>query len=169
MTREQLEEVGGIAIGPPSDDIALAIADALLPAPLPPALRAFLSICDGAQAGEVEVFDTERIIAATNAGRHAWQLPSDTLVIGAAGAGRALIMTGGRDESTRSTTTRGTPAPWRWPQTPRWSCSCVIAGCRCASAIRGLSCPLSVRRSTKSGPASPVTSMRCSTRASPPA
>jgi len=98
MTREQLENLSDVVIAPPTDEVALAVAEALLPVPLPPALRAFLTVCDGAQHGEVEVFGAERITEATNAGRHAWQLPSDTLVIGTAGAGRALVMTGGRDE-----------------------------------------------------------------------
>lgn len=98
MTREQLEEVAGIALAAPADPVALAVADALLPAPLPPALRSFLVVCDGARAGGVEVFDAERITESTGHGAHSWQLPADTLVIGTAGPGRALIMTGGRDE-----------------------------------------------------------------------
>ncbi|SHK71050.1 hypothetical protein SAMN05421803_12913 [Nocardiopsis flavescens] len=98
MTRERLENLTGVILGSPADEVALAVADALAPAPLPPALRAFLTICDGAQAGGVEVFSAERITQATNHGAHSWQLPADTLVIGTAGPGRALIMGAGQDE-----------------------------------------------------------------------
>lgn len=98
MTREQLGRLEGVVIGPPADEAALAVADALLPVPLPPALRVFLTLCDGARAGDVEVFSAERITETTNHGAHTWQLPDDTLVIGAAGPGRALIMIAGRDE-----------------------------------------------------------------------
>lgn len=97
VTRGQLERAG-VLMGQPADEVTLAVADALLPAPLPPALHAFLRVCDGARAGEVEVFGTDRIIEMTNAGAHAWKLPSGTLVVGSAGAGRALVMLGGRDE-----------------------------------------------------------------------
>lgn len=98
MTREPLKDLPGVILGAPADEVALAVADALLPAPLPPALRAFLTICDGAQAGGVEVFSAERITETTNQGAHTWHLPDDTLVIGTAGPGRALIMIAGRDE-----------------------------------------------------------------------
>lgn len=91
-------EHGRVELGLPADDVALEVADALLPAPLPSELRAFLTVCDGARVGDVEVFDTERIIETTNHGAHSWHLPASTLVIGTAGHGRALIMTGGQDE-----------------------------------------------------------------------
>lgn len=95
--REQLQRAGAL-MGPPADEIALAVADALLPSPLPLALRTFLMICDGARLGAIEVFDTDRLIETTDAGAHAWQLPSGTLVVGTAGEGRALVMMSGRDE-----------------------------------------------------------------------
>lgn len=87
----------GVA-APPAADEALDVADALLPTPLPQSLRAFFTVCDGARCGELEVFNTEGVIEATNAGAHAGQLPADTTVIGTAGSLRSLVMLGDRDE-----------------------------------------------------------------------
>ncbi|MFI8595637.1 SMI1/KNR4 family protein [Microbacterium sp. NPDC078428] len=98
MTQGQLEHLTGVILGAPADEVTLAVADALLPTPVPPVLRAFLTICDGAKAGGIEVFSAERITEMTNRGAHTWQLPPDALIIGMAGAGRALVMMNGRDE-----------------------------------------------------------------------
>lgn len=97
MHRDQLSLIPGMDLAPPADAVALAVADALLPAPIPPALVEFLNVCDGARVEEVEIFNAERIAEATNEGAHSWQLPG-ALIIGSAGAGRALMMRGVRDE-----------------------------------------------------------------------
>ena len=97
MHSDQLNRVPGIDTAPPATDVALAVADALLPAPLPPALVEFLLVCDGARVGALEVFTAEGITEATNEGAHSWQLPG-SLVIGSTGTGRALVMSGMHDE-----------------------------------------------------------------------
>lgn len=94
---DQLSTVPGIELAPPVHDVDLAVAEGVLSRPLPPALVEFLKVCDGARVGELEIFSAEGVVEATNAGAHSWQLPG-AVVIGSAGADRALVMTGVRDE-----------------------------------------------------------------------
>ncbi|MFC5289464.1 hypothetical protein ACFPM7_20625 [Actinokineospora guangxiensis] len=98
MAGGQLKGVSGLVAAAPADEAALAVADALLPAPLPRSLRAFLAVCDGARVGDVEVFAAEGIAEATSDGALSWHLGPGTLVVGRAGVGRSLVMPAGRDE-----------------------------------------------------------------------
>jgi len=97
MSSDQLRRIPGISVSPAADDVALAVAEALLPGPLPGALVHFLRLSDGARVGDLQIFGTERLIDAANDDSHRWQQPG-TLVIGCAESGRALIMHGARDE-----------------------------------------------------------------------
>lgn len=150
MDPEALRGIAGIEVTAPADQVALAVADSLLPAPLPPTLVEFLTLSDGARLGETEIFDVERITEVTNAGEHSWQLPG-AVVIGRAGRGRALVMMGAQagvcevDEATWDSRTlrhtadapvelftrhRGLPLGereqwWAWP-----SLGAAIAGAR---------------------------------------
>lgn len=93
MDSQNLHDITGLELADLVDDVALAVADALLPSPLPPALVEFLKLSDGARLGEVEVFSSERIVEETTAGEHSWQLPG-AVIIGSAGPSRALVMLG---------------------------------------------------------------------------
>ncbi|GEM_PF-5086375 len=53
---------------------------------------------NGVRVGETEVFGTSRLIAANEDSVHRWALGEQTLVIGPAGAGSALVMFYGRPE-----------------------------------------------------------------------
>lgn len=97
MSLDQLQGVAGISVSPAADDVALAVADALLPVPLPDALVQFLRLSDGARVGDLQIFGAEDITDATNDDSHRWQLPF-AVVIGQAEPGRALIMQGSRSE-----------------------------------------------------------------------
>lgn len=96
-TAEELRGIPGAAVAPPADEVDLAVADALLPTPLPAALRAFLAISDGVRVGATEVLSAAGITEATTNGGHTWELPDDTVVVGRAG-GRSLVMLAGRGE-----------------------------------------------------------------------
>lgn len=97
MDTDALHGIPGIELAPPADEVDIAVAEALLPVALPPSLFEFMSVSNGARLGQVEIFDLERITTVTNAGEHSWQLP-ETLIVGAAGPGRALVMTVSRNE-----------------------------------------------------------------------
>lgn len=98
MTAQELRRIPGAVVAPPADEADLAVADALLPTPIPPALRAFLATSDGVRVGATEVLSAAGITEATTSGGHTWQLPDRTVVVGRAGPGRSLIMLNGRDE-----------------------------------------------------------------------
>lgn len=93
MDSQSLHNITGLELADPVDDVALAVADALLSSPLPPALVEFLKLSDGARLGEFEVFSSERIVEETNEAEHSWQLPG-AVIIGSAGPSWALIMLG---------------------------------------------------------------------------
>lgn len=97
MGSDQLQRVPGISVSPAADDVGLAVAEALLPGPLPDALMHFLRLSDGARVGDLQIFGTEGLIDAASDDSHRWQQPG-TVVIGFAEPGRALIMHGARDE-----------------------------------------------------------------------
>lgn len=95
---ESLHRLEGLVTNDPADTVDLEVADALLPGGLPFALRELLQVSNGVRVGETEVFGTSRLIAANEDSDHRWALGEQTLVIGQAGAGSALVMSYGRPE-----------------------------------------------------------------------
>lgn len=97
MSREQLQRVPGISLSSAVDDVALAVAEALLPVAMPDVLVQFLRFSNGARVGDLQIFSAEGLIDAASDDSHRWQQPGAT-VIGSAGPGCALIMQAARSE-----------------------------------------------------------------------